>query len=105
MKLDRCIGRGIRLLPIHQGARLAMVLRVHTPADRAEQQRRLDCIEPVQAILKSRERDGGAVTVALVAAWAGVSRTFLYDNAQTALRPGSATFRKQPATGRPALAD
>ncbi|MFE4629463.1 hypothetical protein [Streptomyces mirabilis] len=72
----------------------------------AAQQRRLGCIERVQAALEGLERDGGPVTVAGVAARAGVSRTFLYDDAQA---PLLARLRhlasKQPATGRPALPD
>ncbi|CAL9636390.1 hypothetical protein SUDANB120_06218 (plasmid) [Streptomyces sp. enrichment culture] len=72
----------------------------------AAQQRRLDCIERVQAVLRALERDGGAVTIVGVAARAGVSRTFLSDDAQAPLLAklrGLAT--KQPATGRPALPD
>ncbi|MDX2528312.1 DUF6262 family protein [Streptomyces europaeiscabiei] len=72
----------------------------------AAQQRRLDCIERVQAVLATLERDGGAVTVASVAARAGVSRTFLYDNAQAPLLARLRDLAsKQPATGRPALPD
>ncbi|TFV29916.1 transposase [Streptomyces sp. T1317-0309] len=70
----------------------------------AAQQRRLACIERVHAVLDALERDGGAVTVAGVAARAGVSRTFLYDAVQA---PLLARLRgladKQPSTGRPAL--
>ncbi len=72
----------------------------------AAQQHRLDCIERVQAVLGALERDGGAVTVAGVAARAGVSRTFLYDNAQAPLLAKLRELAtKQPATGRPALPD
>lgn len=62
-------------------------MRVDKSAHLAEaaQQRRLACIERVQAVLDALERDGGAVTVAGVAARAGVSRTFLYDPAQAPL--------------------
>ncbi|MEU5811524.1 DUF6262 family protein [Streptomyces sp. NPDC047718] len=68
--------------------------------------RRLDCIERVQAVLGALERDGGAVTVAGVAARAGVSRTFLYDDAQAPLLAKLRELaNKQPATGRPALPD
>jgi hypothetical protein len=70
----------------------------------AAQQRRLDCIERVQAVLYSLERDGGSVTVAGVASRAGVSRTFLYDDAQAPLLARLRDLTdKQPATGRPAL--
>ncbi|MFE7509996.1 DUF6262 family protein [Streptomyces sp. NPDC057540] len=67
----------------------------------AARQRRLDCIARVQAALDSLERDGGSVTVAGVA-----SRTFLYDDAQSALlaRPRALAGR-QPTSGRPALPD
>lgn len=72
----------------------------------AAQQRRLDCIERVQAVLNSLERDGGPVTVAGVASRAGVSRTFLYDHAQTALLTRLRNLASgQPASGRPALPD
>ncbi|MFF6996077.1 DUF6262 family protein [Streptomyces sp. NPDC008313] len=70
----------------------------------AAQQRHLACIERVHVVLDALERDGGAVTVAGVAARAGVSRTFLYDAVQA---PLLARLRgladKQPSTGRPAL--
>ncbi|MET7696455.1 DUF6262 family protein [Streptomyces sp. NPDC005485] len=72
----------------------------------AAQQRRLDCIERVQAVLNSLERDGGPVTVAGVASRAGVSRTFLYDDAQTDLLTRLRNLASgQPASGRPALPD
>ncbi|WP_221354674.1 DUF6262 family protein [Streptomyces beigongshangae] len=72
----------------------------------AAQQRRLDCIERVQAVLNSLERDGGPVTVAGVASRAGVSRTFLYDDAQTVLLNRLRNLASgQPASGRPALPD
>ncbi|WEB44075.1 transposase [Streptomyces yunnanensis] len=72
----------------------------------AAQQWRLDCIERVQAVLESLGHDGGAVTVAGVAARAGVSRTFLHDNAQAPLLTRLRDLaNKQPATGRPALPD
>ncbi|MFE2494161.1 DUF6262 family protein [Streptomyces scopuliridis] len=72
----------------------------------AAQQRRLACIERVQAVLDALERDGGAVTVASVAARAGVSRTFLYDPAQAPLLTRLRDLAgKQPSTGRPALPD
>jgi hypothetical protein len=52
------------------------------------------------------EVDGGPITVAGVASQAGVSRTFLYDDAQTDLltRPRNLAGG-QPASGRPALPD
>ncbi|MFD9504432.1 DUF6262 family protein [Streptomyces sp. NPDC060035] len=72
----------------------------------AAQQRRLDCIERVQAVLNSLKRDGGPVTVAGIASRAGVSRTFLYDDAQALLLARLRDLAsKQPATGRPALPD
>ncbi|MGC4985300.1 DUF6262 family protein [Streptomyces sp. DT193] len=72
----------------------------------AAQQRRLDCIERVQAVLNSLERDGGSITVAGVASQAGVSRTFLYDDAQTDLLTRLRNLAGgQPASGRPALSD
>jgi hypothetical protein len=72
----------------------------------AAQQRRLDCIERVQAVLNSLERDGGLVTVAGVASRAGVSRTFLYNDAQTFLLTRLRNLASgQPASGRPALPD
>ncbi|MFG2978212.1 DUF6262 family protein [Streptomyces sp. NPDC048331] len=70
----------------------------------AARQRRLDCIARVQAALDSLERDGGSVTVAGVASRAGVSRTFLYDDAQSALLARMrALAGGQPTSGRPAL--
>lgn len=83
-------------------------MRADNSAHLAEyaQQRRLACIERVHAVLDALERDGGAVTVAGVAARARVSRTFLCDAAQA---PLLARLRdlddKQPTTGRPALPD
>ncbi|MFF3699535.1 DUF6262 family protein [Streptomyces sp. NPDC002221] len=72
----------------------------------AAHRRRLDCIERVHAVLAALERDGGAVTIAGVAARAGVSRTFLYDDAQAPLLTRLRDLvNKQPATGRPALPD
>ncbi|MFB9580043.1 DUF6262 family protein [Streptomyces goshikiensis] len=72
----------------------------------AAQQRRLGCVERVQAALEGLERGGGPVTVAGVAARAGVSRTFLYDDAQAPLLARLRDLAsKQPATGRPALPD
>ncbi|WP_162257864.1 MULTISPECIES: DUF6262 family protein [unclassified Kitasatospora] len=72
----------------------------------AAQQRRLDCIARVQAALDSLERNGGPVTVAGVASRAGVSRTFLYDDAQSALLARlRALASRQPTSGRPALPD
>lgn len=66
----------------------------------AAQRRRLDCIERVQAVLEALERDGGAVTIAGVAARAGVSRTFLYDDAQARLLARLRNLaNKQPAPG------
>ncbi len=59
----------------------------------AAQQRRLDRIERVPAVPDSLERDGGAVTDAGVGARAGVSRAFLYDNAQVPLLPGCGISR------------
>ncbi len=72
----------------------------------AAQQRRLDRIERVQAVLQALKREGGAVTVAGVAAWARVSRTFLYDEAQAPLLARLRELaNKQPTRGRPALPD
>ncbi|MFD7288538.1 DUF6262 family protein [Streptomyces sp. NPDC059863] len=66
----------------------------------------MDCIERVTAVLNSLERDGGPVTVAGVASRAGVSRTFLYDDAQTVLLTRLRNLASgQPASGRPALPD
>lgn len=70
----------------------------------AAHRRRLDCTARVHAVLDSLERDGGAVTIAGVASRAGVSRTFLYDDAQTALMQRlRAIAAAQPGSGRPAL--
>lgn len=70
----------------------------------AAQQRCLDCIERVQAVLNSLERDGGRVTVAGVTSRAGVSRT--YDDAQIALLTRLRNLASgQPVSGRPALPD
>ncbi|MCX4552900.1 DUF6262 family protein [Streptomyces sp. NBC_01267] len=72
----------------------------------AAQQRRLDCIERVNCVLDSLEHDGGPVTVSGVASRAGVSRTFLYDDAQaTLLARLRGLASRQPASGRPALPD
>ncbi len=69
----------------------------------AAQQRRLDCTARVHAVLDDLERDGGPATVAGVASRAGVSRTFLYDNAQTPLMERlRAITAAQPSSGRPA---
>ncbi|MGW6605751.1 DUF6262 family protein [Streptomyces sp. NPDC055036] len=66
----------------------------------------MDCIERVTAVLNSLERDGGPVTVAGVASRAGVSRTLLYDDAQTVLLTRLRNLTSgQPASGRPALPD
>ncbi|MEV8395860.1 MULTISPECIES: DUF6262 family protein [unclassified Streptomyces] len=66
----------------------------------------MDCIERVTAVLNSLERDGGPVTVAGVASRAGVSRTLLYDDAQTVLLTRLRNLASgQPASGRPALPD
>lgn len=83
-------------------------MRDDNPSHLAEaaQQRRLDCIARVQAVLEALERDGGAVTVAGVAARAKVSRTFFYDAAQATLLARLRDLASnQPATGRPALPD
>lgn len=70
------------------------------------QQRHLACNERVQAVLEVLERDGGTVTVAGVAARAGVSRTFLYDDAQATLLARLRDLAsRHPASGRPALPD
>jgi hypothetical protein len=70
----------------------------------AAQRRRLDCIARVEAILDDLENQGGPVTVASVASRAGVSRTFLYDNAQAQLLHRLRTIATaQPSSGRPAL--
>jgi hypothetical protein len=70
----------------------------------AAQRRRLGCIARVHAVLDDLERDGGAVTIAGVASRAGVSRTFLYDDAQAALLARlRAIAAAQPSSGRPAL--
>jgi hypothetical protein len=70
----------------------------------AAQQRRLDCTARVHAVLDDLERDGGPATVAGAASRAGVSRTFLYDNAQAPLLERLRTIAAaQPSSGRPAL--
>jgi hypothetical protein len=67
---------------------------------------RVKVAERVHAVLDALERDGGAATVAGVAARARVSRTFLYDTAQAPLLARLRSLAdKQPATGRPALPD
>jgi hypothetical protein len=48
----------------------------------AAARRRTQCIARVDAVLDDLERGRGRVSVATVAAAAGVSRTFLYDPAQ-----------------------
>jgi hypothetical protein len=70
----------------------------------AAQRRRLGCIARVHAVLDNLERDGGSVTIAGVASRAGVSRTFLYDDAQAVLMQRlRAIAAAQPSSGRPAL--
>jgi hypothetical protein len=64
----------------------------------------MDCTARVHAVLDDLEREGGPATVAGVASRAGVSRTFLYDNAQASLLERlRAITTAQPTSGRPAL--
>ncbi|TMR94894.1 DUF6262 family protein [Nonomuraea basaltis] len=70
----------------------------------AAQRRRLDCIARVEAVLNELESQGGPVSVAAVAAQAGVSRTFLYDDTQAQLLQRLRSIATaQPDSGRLAL--
>ncbi|WP_199565799.1 DUF6262 family protein [Spongiactinospora rosea] len=69
----------------------------------AARQRHLACIARVHHILDNLERNGGKITVAGVAAQAGVSRTFLYHPDQADLLKRLRDLaEQQPSAGRPA---